>query len=219
MSVAIALNADRIRISHRMAYAGRTFLIGVVLILTMLLGILLASPLLIRLLSYSPQSLVAVHVLEQFRVNVQWIMFAAILFFCGLKWIYHRRIYPRPEYWVALFLGACIFYGGLCVKGELRSFQRNAVLIANTVGAAPLTVLKGPYDEYFDPLFFYLYRQVSISETRANCSGFYLVKLEELEERGGRADEIVRRIGEVPKRFGDRLKRELVLGMCSSQSG
>jgi hypothetical protein len=98
-----------------------------------------------------------------------------------------------------------------------------AVVASYLEGGAPLVVIKHPFDEYFDPILFYLRRHVQlvpsqIEELPCDPSTVYLTKSSWLAEEGNRFPgtvtllQTISEIGDVRK--GDR-RRELSLFKCA----
>ncbi len=71
---------------------------------------------------------------------------------------------------------------GLWVKAKLKGFDTAASRITELVGGEELTVLKGEREEFFDPLFYYLGREVSLRPAEKGsleCKGFAVLKKDE----------------------------------------
>lgn len=71
-----------------------------------------------------------------------------------------------------------VFYYGAALKGHLKGFDRSAEKISARVGTEKLTAYKERFDEYLDPVFYYLKREVTVGdpEELRSCSGWILAK-------------------------------------------
>jgi 4-amino-4-deoxy-L-arabinose transferase-like glycosyltransferase len=121
-------------------------------------------------------------------------------------------------YLIFLLLFTGILQGGLWVKHRLKGFDVAADGINSAVGSAPLTVIKAKREEFFDPLFFYLRREVKIApeeETSLKCSGFAVLKVDENFDKWGASQALVSTFSQVD--IDGRKRREFALVSCMGQ--
>lgn len=127
--------------------------------------------------------------------------------------------------WIAFqVLFASAYYGGLVVKNGLKQFSQVASALHTLKDASErVAVVKSPYDEYFDPIFFYLHQEariVAADKFDLDCNGPFLAHrrwFERLLRERGPSDlriEVVRRFRQVPDVVLDNDERELVLFRC-----
>lgn len=109
----------------------------------------------------------------------------AILLIVALR---SRRdsLYARmlPVYAALLGLCAVLIYSGLGVKNFLKGFDRAAPQIAHALAAGEkLSVVRQPREEFFDPLLYYLSREVTLvpqQEAASICPSLLLMRNEDL---------------------------------------
>jgi 4-amino-4-deoxy-L-arabinose transferase-like glycosyltransferase len=116
---------------------------------------------------------------------------------------------------------------GASIKAHLKNFQgMSAQLLAQARPMDELTVIKGPFDEYFDPILWYVHRRVHVFRDdldEAPCAEqrLYLARRQWLDKEPERLQGRVTELGVLRER-GSAIKedseRELVFFRCQPNS-
>lgn len=128
----------------------------------------------------------------------------------GVLFLFSALIFTGRPRGVALSGGVIILMGvgmtlGLGVKGELKGFDRMATRIQTITGGSPIAVYKRAFDEYLDPVLYYLGRPVQILTPRSGsipCSGYLLGRESFLRKAFGDLDgrgELVEQFSEASR--------------------
>jgi 4-amino-4-deoxy-L-arabinose transferase-like glycosyltransferase len=124
---------------------------------------------------------------------------------------------------LGLLLMISITSAGIAVKSHLKGFSEMAKVWESTATRDDtFTVIKGPRDEYFDPILFYIRREVEIVEAadqRMLCADrrVYLTRARWLAENKTRFQGEVVEVQRLRERFAtitDDTRRELVVFRC-----
>ncbi|MDC0357358.1 hypothetical protein OAO01_00950 [Oligoflexia bacterium] len=88
--------------------------------------------------------------------------------------------YSLVSWWSALCIFGLVVFGGQGIKNNLKQFRSSAQEINSIVAPETrLTVIKLEHDEIFDPLLFYLEREVELDtpqEVKLVCTRYYLTR-------------------------------------------
>lgn len=118
-------------------------------------------------------------------------------------------------YAIFLFSYLLVLQGGLWVKHKLKGFDVAAESINSYVGGDRLTVIKGQREEFFDPLFFYLRREVKIApeeQGSLGCQGWAVLKVDANFEQWGAEQSVVARYAQLD--IDGKKRREFALVRC-----
>jgi hypothetical protein len=130
---------------------------------------------------------------------------------------------PRGVFGTGLGVAAIMtvaFHTGTAIKAHLKGFEGMASRILAEAGDEPFAVYKERYDEYFDPILFYLRRPVPVRTPGelGSCKGLVVLRRMLLEEaRKGMADRritILREFTEEAASADDRERRKIALARC-----
>lgn len=127
-----------------------------------------------------------------------------------------RREESGPIF-VGFFASTILFFvytTGIALKGNYKAFEMNALKILEEVGKEKLTVVKSRYDEYFDPILYYLYRDVVVTDSLEVCEGFILSNAETFSELEN-THHLEKRLNLGPR---DREEIKMILSKCRDEA-
>lgn len=131
--------------------------------------------------------------------------------------------YAKISWGLGLLMLVSITSAGIAVKSHLKGFSEMAKVWQSTATQEDaFTVIKAPRDEYFDPILFYIRREVEIvgaSDNRMLCADrrVYLTRARWLAENRNRFQGEVVEVQRLRERFAtitDDNRRELVVFRC-----
>lgn len=150
--------------------------------------------------------------------------FELVLVFALLVVALGHRTTPSVR-WCSLWAGGCALvavglYAGFGTKAELKGFSTMADRIRAVVGTAPLSLYKGSREEYFDPILYYVKRDVVIRPAEGPaepCEGFFVARRTWLEKHtvpGRRAVVPLVAMGTRYEELTGRFEDEIVVATC-----
>jgi len=114
-----------------------------------------------------------------------------------------------------------VFYYGAALKGHFKRFEFTGLRIKELVKGDEVLALKEPFDEYLDPVFYYLRREVVVrppEEIRRGCLGWILARGSVIDRiaRDGVQLSDLREFPETAPPEGKGRERTIVLARCEN---
>lgn len=110
-----------------------------------------------------------------------------------------------------------VFYYGAALKGQFKRFEFTGSRIKELVRGDHVVALKEPFDEYLDPVFYYLKREVVVrppEEVKRGCPGWLVARASVIDKLHGVQLSDQTEFHEVAPPEGKERERTIVLARC-----